>query len=245
MDHRLQRVIAQMKEHLHRGWPAGRFARLVNLSPSRLHQVFKEELGLPPAKYLRRLRMEQARELLESSYLSVKEVMARVGVLDESHFVRDFKKAYGLTPAKYREQFLRGRTGPDASAGPPRLSSAPAQADARAAAIHPTPPSSLTTPAAPPLLLRRVSHPRYFTSDPLVSAGTKNRREFLPLLLARHAAFAALTTAIGARIARSMAGLRPILYRARRSAASRRLPPAAERTQAAAALQPRATRDSD
>ena len=51
--------------------------------------------------------MEQARELLETSYLSVKEVMARVGVADESHFVRDFKKAYGRTPARYRARFLR------------------------------------------------------------------------------------------------------------------------------------------
>ena len=33
----------------------------------------------------------------------------RVGATDESHFVRDFKKTYGLTPAKYRERFLRGR----------------------------------------------------------------------------------------------------------------------------------------
>lgn len=103
MDRRVQKTISLMKEYLHRGWPAGRLAKFVNLSSSRLHQLFKEETGLPPAKYLRLLRMERAAELLETSYLSVKEVMAKVGVTDESHFVRDFKKTYGLTPAKYRE----------------------------------------------------------------------------------------------------------------------------------------------
>jgi transcriptional regulator GlxA family with amidase domain len=115
MDQRVLRVIALMEESLHRGWSAGRLAEHVNLSPSRLQQVFKEETGLPPARYLRLLRMQRAKELLETSYLSVKQVMARVGVADESHFVRDFKKTYGLTPARYREKFLNR----DLDGGPP------------------------------------------------------------------------------------------------------------------------------
>ena len=86
MDHRVNKVIALMKEYLHKGWPASKLARSVNISPSRLHQLFKDETGLPPAKYLHLLRMERARELLENSYLSVKEVMACVGFNDASHF---------------------------------------------------------------------------------------------------------------------------------------------------------------
>ncbi|MFN2482857.1 MAG: helix-turn-helix domain-containing protein [Pyrinomonadaceae bacterium] len=109
MDPRVQTVISLMKERLHQGCSANSLASHVNLSPSRLHQVFKVETGLPPARFLRRLRMEQSRELLETSYLSVKEVMARVGVADGSHFVRDFKKTFGCSPAKYRERFLSAR----------------------------------------------------------------------------------------------------------------------------------------
>jgi transcriptional regulator GlxA family with amidase domain len=105
-DYRVQKVIALMEEFLHQGRSASSLAKDVNLSSSRLHQVFKEETGLSPAKYLRLLRMQQAKEFLETSCLSVKEVMVRVGVTDESHFVRDFKKTYGYTPAKYRERFL-------------------------------------------------------------------------------------------------------------------------------------------
>jgi transcriptional regulator GlxA family with amidase domain len=106
MDYRVKKIIALMEEYLHRGWPASRLAQFVNISPSRLHQIFKDETGLPPAKYLHSLRMQQAKKLLETSYLSVKQVMIKSGVTDESHFVRDFKKIYGLTPAKYREQFM-------------------------------------------------------------------------------------------------------------------------------------------
>lgn len=108
MDYRVKKVIALMEESLHQGLPASSFAQFVNISPSRLHQLFKDGTGLPPAKYRHSLRMQQARRLLETSYLSVKEVMARIGVTDESHFVRDFKKIHGLTPAKYRERFMNG-----------------------------------------------------------------------------------------------------------------------------------------
>jgi len=53
-------------------------------------------------QYLRLLRMERAKYLLETSFLSVKEITHSVGLNDESHFVRDFKKAYGAPPARYR-----------------------------------------------------------------------------------------------------------------------------------------------
>lgn len=46
--------------------------------------------------------MECARKFLERTSLSVRQVMLRVGVSDESHFVRDFKKAHGLPPIRYR-----------------------------------------------------------------------------------------------------------------------------------------------
>ena len=108
MEHRVRQVIALAEQTLHRGWSPAKLAALVNLSPSRLHQLFKEETGVPPARYLRQLRMRRATELLETTHLSVKQVMAVVGLSDESHFVRDFKKTCGLTPARYRERCLGG-----------------------------------------------------------------------------------------------------------------------------------------
>jgi len=62
---------------------------------------------MPPIRYLRQLRMERAKDLLESSFLSVKEIAFRVGLNDESHFVRDFKSTYGYSPALYRSQFKK------------------------------------------------------------------------------------------------------------------------------------------
>lgn len=36
--------------------------------------------------------------------MSVKEIIARVGFTDESHFVKNFKRIYGVTPTEYRKQ---------------------------------------------------------------------------------------------------------------------------------------------
>ena len=83
-------------------------AQSVNLSVWRLSHIFKSDVGMPPIRYLRLLRMEKAKHLLESSFLSVKEIAYQVGLNDESHFVRDFKSTYGSSPALYRSQFMGG-----------------------------------------------------------------------------------------------------------------------------------------
>jgi AraC family transcriptional regulator, arabinose operon regulatory protein len=105
MDPRVQRAIDLLSDDLSNHCDIKTLADSVELSPSRLRHLFKYETGYTPAQYLKRLRLERARELLEDSFLRLKEVMPRVGLKDESHFVRDFKKTHGLSPIKYRNKF--------------------------------------------------------------------------------------------------------------------------------------------
>jgi AraC family transcriptional regulator of arabinose operon len=77
-------------------------ARIAGLSPSRLSYLFKRETGRPIWQYRKQLRLQAARDLLESTSLTIKEIRVRVGARDPSHFARDFKAAYGLPPAKFR-----------------------------------------------------------------------------------------------------------------------------------------------
>jgi AraC-like DNA-binding protein len=105
LDKRVEKIIEMMREDVSGELSLSEFAQSVNLSVWRLCHVFKSDVGMPPMRYLRLLRMERAKDLLESSFLSVKEIGFRVGLTDESHFVRDFKATYGLSPACYRTQF--------------------------------------------------------------------------------------------------------------------------------------------
>ena len=96
-------ALTLMTEDLQRDLSADEIARSVNLSVSRLRHIFKTEVGTSPARHLRALRLERAKELLETSLLRVKQIMASVGLTDRSHFDREFKKVYGLTPVRYRD----------------------------------------------------------------------------------------------------------------------------------------------
>lgn len=104
MERRIDRVITLMTNDLRQEIPFNKMAQSVNLSASRLRHLFKYETGISPAQYLKAQRMLKAKELLETTFLNVKEVMLQVGVKDQSHFVRGFKRAYGLSPVKYRTQ---------------------------------------------------------------------------------------------------------------------------------------------
>lgn len=107
MEPRINRVIRLMTEDLHCEVPITELAKSVNLSSSRLRHLFKDSTGLSPTQYLKVQRMEKAKELLETTFLSVKEVMILVGVQDKSHFTRAFKKLYSLSPVEYRSRYLR------------------------------------------------------------------------------------------------------------------------------------------
>jgi AraC-like DNA-binding protein len=111
MDKRVEKIIEMMRDDVRGELSLAEFAQSVNLSVWRLCHIFKSDVGLPPIKYLRLLRMERAKGLLESSFLSVKEIAFQVGLNDESHFVRDFKATYGHSPAIYRSQFKRSGNG--------------------------------------------------------------------------------------------------------------------------------------
>ena len=107
MDKRVEKIIEMMRDDVRGELSLTEFAHSVYLSVWRLCHIFKSDVGMPPIKYLRLLRMERAKGLLESSFLSVKEIAFQVGLNDESHFVRDFKATYGHSPAIYRSQFKR------------------------------------------------------------------------------------------------------------------------------------------
>ena len=90
-------------------------ADAIRLSPSRLSHLFIRETGVSPVRYLRLLRMTRAARLLNESVLSVKEIMARVGCTDPSHFSRDFRRMHGVSPRAYRRR-CRSRGGVHAPA---------------------------------------------------------------------------------------------------------------------------------
>jgi len=107
LDPRVQRAIDFMNANFHRRISIRDLSAEVNLSTPRLSHLFKSETGVAPGEYLARLRMEKASQLLATTFMSIKQVMAEVGYNDKGNFARSFKRHFQLTPSEYRKRALR------------------------------------------------------------------------------------------------------------------------------------------
>ena len=76
------------------------------LSPNHFSQRFKREVGMTPAAFIRRLRLEKARALLRTTDWSLALIAQNTGFADAAHLARSFRACYGLTPRTFR----RGKT---------------------------------------------------------------------------------------------------------------------------------------
>jgi transcriptional regulator GlxA family with amidase domain len=73
-----------------------------NLSRSRVQHLFKEHTGTTPTRHLKQVKLLKAKDLLEHSFYTVKQIAWIVGFSDISHFVRDYKLLFGRTPTESR-----------------------------------------------------------------------------------------------------------------------------------------------
>jgi len=121
MDRRVQYARQIIANDLRHSPKLSELASSVNLSPSRLSHLFKTETGVSLGRYLKRARMDSARHLLTTSFLTVKQVMVSVGINDISHFARCFKDTYGLTPTEYRSGIASSILSDSSAKEPPEL----------------------------------------------------------------------------------------------------------------------------
>lgn len=102
MDQRIVFVVSVLETSVSKRLEVETLAASVNLSSSRLRHLFKAEMGLTIIQYQKDARIERGRELLLTTFLSVKEIVNEVGFADHSNFIREFKKAHGISPSMYR-----------------------------------------------------------------------------------------------------------------------------------------------
>jgi transcriptional regulator GlxA family with amidase domain len=105
----LRDISSFVVEHLDEPLAVDRIAAGVGMSARTLSRWCRQHLGEAPAELVRRLRLDEARRLLEETDLPLKEITARTGLGDTSTLWRVFTRRLGVTPAVYRERFARQR----------------------------------------------------------------------------------------------------------------------------------------
>ena len=102
-------VIAKCQEWLALNYkargPVGAMASLSGLPERSFVRRFSKATGMSPLDYAHALRLEEAKQMLETTDLSVEAIANEVGYEDTSFFGRLFRRKTGLTPGQYRVRF--------------------------------------------------------------------------------------------------------------------------------------------
>jgi transcriptional regulator GlxA family with amidase domain len=101
----LAAVLRYVGEHPERDLSVPVLAKLAGMSVRHFSRTFAREAGVPPARYVERVRIDEARRLLEDSRCSVEEVATRVGFTSADALRHALKSALSLSPRDYRARF--------------------------------------------------------------------------------------------------------------------------------------------
>ena len=76
-------------------------AQQVDVSPSYLTVLFQENLQISPGEYIRRIKLQESKQMIRENNLNFTEIAAELQYSTVHHFSRQFKEKFGITPTEY------------------------------------------------------------------------------------------------------------------------------------------------
>lgn len=92
-------------EHYEQPSPVATMIQLSEMTERTFNRRFKQATGMSPIEYVHTLRIEEAKQLLESDDAPVEAIAQEVGYEDAAFFGRLFRRKVGITPIQYRKRF--------------------------------------------------------------------------------------------------------------------------------------------
>ncbi len=108
---RLRDVGHHIQSHLDADLSVERLAVKTNLSVRHFTRLFRESMGMPPAEFVERARLDEAARRLTETAVAIDRIALSVGYRSSDAFTRAFGRRFGVAPSQYRERFssLKGR----------------------------------------------------------------------------------------------------------------------------------------
>jgi two-component system response regulator YesN len=103
----VKQVIQYIEKHYMNDIGIGQIAGQLNVSANYLSALFHKKTGVMFVKYLTRIRMVKAQELLMNGNLQVRQVAEQVGYYSTRHFTKLFTQTYGNYPSNYRKNQIQ------------------------------------------------------------------------------------------------------------------------------------------
>lgn len=99
----VKRALLWMQQTIDAPLSVARLAERLGIGRRKLERHFADSLGITPAEAGRRVRLAQARALVERGEKTVTEIAHATGFCDSSHLIRHFRELYGLPPEAWRQ----------------------------------------------------------------------------------------------------------------------------------------------
>ncbi|MFZ5988744.1 MAG: response regulator [Bacillota bacterium] len=106
-NHVINSAVSYIKAHCYKDISLGEVAEHVNLNPSYLSRLFKEEVGIQFVEYVRNIKMEMAKDLLKNSNKKIYEICDELGYQNVQYFSTIFKNTVGITPMEFKKSCFR------------------------------------------------------------------------------------------------------------------------------------------
>lgn len=90
-----------------RWWTVSEMASVCGLGEVQFRRLFRQTTGMSPKRYVEKLKMQRAIEMLSGGRESVGSIARSLAYSDPFHFSRRFKLCTGMSPAEYRESLPR------------------------------------------------------------------------------------------------------------------------------------------
>ena len=114
----IARVLQRIHESCSRDFDIERMAHELNMSNSTFHSAFKAVTGTSPLQYIKNVRLHKAQRLMVEAGLTAYSAAQKVGYESPSQFTREYKRLFGVTPARDATT-LRERRDVEVSVPPP------------------------------------------------------------------------------------------------------------------------------
>lgn len=98
---RLERVLKHLHCHYQENLDVEQLATMANMSSSTFHRNFRQVTASSPIQYVKKLRLNRAKELLLDQGLKVKQAAVQVGYESPTQFSREFTRYFGQSPRDY------------------------------------------------------------------------------------------------------------------------------------------------
>ena len=100
----VQKAVEYINSHIHEDISMDRICEAIHVSKYYFCRKFKQSTGLTVMNYILKTRIISAKNLMETTNLTIGQISQRCGFSSQSYFCRVFKQECGVTPLKFRDK---------------------------------------------------------------------------------------------------------------------------------------------